>query len=261
MANIYSHGKSFISRFIWLTPLMGGTFSTLKYLFEVRGKPWAFGQINYKDAKVVFRNCDSTAIKEVLVDNEYDFLSSYVRSHKDPFIIDLGAHIGTFSLWVYRENPTVNLVAIEANPETYEILKNNISNNIPKKQYNLINRAAWKNDEFIKFSCVGDSMGNKVSEDGQVKVKGITFRELISKISSDHQSINLLKIDIEGAEEAFFETADNLLSRVERLVIELHPKLCNTDNVIEKLNQYYSNIRNISGRIDSKPVLYCQNNN
>jgi hypothetical protein len=40
-----------------------------------------------------------------------------------------------------------------------------------------------------------------------------------------------MKIDIEGAEEAFFQTADTVLDKVERLVIELHPKSCDVEFV------------------------------
>lgn len=68
-----------------------------------------------------------------------------------------------------------------------------------------------------------------------------------------------MKIDIEGAEEAFFQTADTVLDKVERLVIELHPKSCDVEFVKRILEKHYTQIEDITGRINAKPVLYCKN--
>jgi len=236
---------------------MGGIFPTAKYLFRARGEPMEISRLVYNGAELEFRNCDSTAVKEVLVDEEYNFLSAFLQSCPEPFIIDVGAHIGTFSLWAYHQNPKIRMLMVEANPASYEILVRNIKQTFSEGLYEILNKAAWRNVDVLTFSTTGDSMGNKVSPDGDIEVGGITFAEVVKIASKNRNSIDLMKIDIEGAEEAFFETADSELGKVKRLVIELHPESCDIESVRKKLEQRYKNIQEIPGRIDSKPVLYC----
>lgn len=242
---------------MWLSPLMGGLIPTAQYLFRVRGKPMEIGRLVYNDSELEFRNCDSTAVKEVLVDEEYKFLIGLLQSSPEPVIVDVGAHIGTFSLWVYNQTPNARMLMVEANPASYDILVRNIGKVYSEEHYEALNKAAWKNTDVLTFSTTGDSMGNKVSPGGDIEVGGITFAEIVKMASPDNAPIDLMKIDIEGAEEAFFETADSVLDKVKSLVIELHPKSCDTEAVIKKLEQRYKNIQEIPGRVDSKPVLYC----
>ena len=258
IASIFTHGKSFIKRLKCLSPLMGGLVPTAKYLFRARGKPMEIGHFFYNATKLQFRNSDTSALKEVLVDEEYNFLRAFLQSTPEPFILDIGAHIGTFSLWAYCQNPKLRMLMLEANPFTYNILVNNVTKIFSKGQYEVLNKAAWRNADSLKFSTIGASMGNKVSLNGNIEVGGITFSEIIEKASKVSSSIDLMKVDIEGAEEAFFETAD-LIAKVKHIVIELHPEHCNIELVRKKLKQNYKKIQEISNRISSKPLLYCTN--
>ena len=235
---------------------MGGFVKTAKHLIKIRGNPLGVGTARYEGMDFEFRNCDATAVKEVLVDEEYDFLRVFLKNCSAPVIVDVGAHIGTFSLWAYQQNSKAHLLMVEASPDSYEVLLRNVERNFSADQYKILNKAAWKNNDVLKFSTTGDSMGNKVSSDGDVDVQGITFAEIVNLTLKEHSSIDLMKIDIEGAEEAFFETADAVLDKVKSLVIELHPKSCNAEAVRKKLEKRYKNIRIIQDRIDAKPVLY-----
>lgn len=256
MASFYAHGKNFITRLGWLSPLMGGLFPTSCYLISARGKPFAVGRALYEGSAFDFRNCDATAVKEVLVDAEYDFLDTFLSSCEKPVVIDVGAHIGTFSLWLYHRNPHVQVLMVEADPSNYELLVSNVGHTYSDQQYKALNNAAWRNNDALKFSTAGDSMGHKVALDGDIQVKGITFAEIVALALEGQDRIDLMKIDIEGAEEAFFEGAELMLDKVGRVVIELHPKLCDTDKVKGILEKRYNTIREVS-RIDAKPVLYC----
>lgn len=256
---IYRQLKHFVTRLFWLSPMMGGLLPTAKFLIKVKGKPFAFGKILYQNMVVQFRNCDSTALKEVFVDQEYKFLSPILSEQKKPVLVDVGAHIGTFSLWCFQQNPMIQIYSIEANPESYKILTKNLEKNIPFDSFSTINKAAWDSDSFLKIKTDGDSMGNKVSKEGTVEVQGIDFKDLVDPILTKYKKIDIMKIDIEGAEESFLQKSDNYFSRIERIVIELHPDYCDTNFVQKKLSNFYKNIININGREDSKPLLFCYN--
>lgn len=257
MNRFYKRSKSLLYRLKWLSPLMGGLFPAAKHLIETQGQPMAFGQVTYNNTKLKFRNCDSSAIKEVLIDEEYKFLSDFIKQHPAPMVIDIGAHIGTFSLWIYKQNPNAKMLLIEANPSTYEILSLNIKNALPKSQYKILNKAAWRDTSTISFSTTGDSMSNKVLPSGDIKVSGITFPEVMALATKNNESIDLMKIDIEGAEEAFLE--NGTLEQVKHLIIELHPDNCDTLAVRKKLKKHYAKIEEVQGRISQKPLLYCHN--
>lgn len=259
MASLFSHAKSFVQRSIWLAPLMGGTLYAAKYLIKARGKRDSLGVANFNGIRFQFRNCDSTALKEVLVDEEYSFLRDFVRSTKPLYVIDVGAHIGTFSMWLKHYNEDTKTLMVEANPASHQLIVFNFSQNFKDESWKVINRAAWKNDQTVNFSNQGDSMGNKVAQNGNISVQGISFDQLVHDALSCFPRIDLMKIDIEGAEQAFFESAGAALDNIERLVIELHPEACDTEYVRKKLVGRYNNITEISGRLNSKPVLYCSN--
>ncbi|PZO87116.1 MAG: hypothetical protein DI626_04715, partial [Micavibrio aeruginosavorus] len=59
-------------------------------------------------------------------------------------------------------------------------------------------------------------MSGRVDSSGAEAVQGITLKELSQKISANF--IDLVKIDIEGAEEAFLLDSSCVISRIQRLV-------------------------------------------
>ena len=142
-------------------------------------------------------------------------------------------------------------------PATYQILEQNLQNNITDGVWNAYNRAAWKNQDDVLFEVGGNSVGNKVSSTGSVAVQGITFSDILKNIDLS-KDIDLMKVDIEGAEEAFFENVRvNDLERIKRMVIEFHPEYCDVQNLMGLLKKRYDNVKLISGRIDDKPLYEC----
>lgn len=252
MRKTLKHLRSFIERSLWLAGLMGGVTNSAAWLIKARGKPFAEGTINYKNLKLNFRNCDATAVKEVLIDEEYKFLRDIIISKNQPNIIDIGAHIGTFSVWALSQNPNIRIHSVEADPDTYKILNTNITSNFTSLNSSIQNRAAWSKDTILNFNNEGDSMGHRLDSLGKTEVRGISLEAL----TQDYNNIDLMKIDIEGAEEEFLCADNHALNKVQNLVIELHPKLCDANKVKAELLKYFSVCHEIENRIDQKPLLY-----
>jgi len=246
--------QSISERLEWLSIFKISKLSTLAFLLIARknNKHETIGHFN--DYKFYFRGCDISALKEVLVDEEYHFLQNSLKNIHKPIILDIGAHIGTFALWCLKQNPNAKILSVEADPKTYKILeKNSCSQN--KINWTCINRAAWVDGSLLAFYDVGDAMSHRVSKEGSVKVKGITLKEIIKKINNIE--IDILKIDIEGAEEKFICSNPEHLSKIKNLIIELHPQLCDVDSVRQAIAPYFETIEEVQGRISSKPLLYC----
>ena len=81
---------------------------------------------------------------------------------------------------------------------------------------------------------------------------------LLEKTAPGGGVADLVKIDIEGSEEALLCVRPNLLKRVKALVIEQHPGLCDIKRVDATLKTHFDCIEEIGGRRSSKPLLFCQ---
>lgn len=215
--------------------------------------------VKYSGKNLKFRGQDVGALYEVLYDLEYSFLNDYVRNLKQPLILDVGAHIGTFAIWALNENSEARILGVEANPKTHAIAGENAKEYIDAGlNWHVLHRAAGQSDKAIlRLSVAGVSMSDRIDIDGEIEVQAISLVSLLSKLAPDGASADLVKIDIEGSEEVFLFAEPNVLNRINTLVIELHPDLCDIDRVRVLLDKYFDQIVNIEGRNSTKPLLLC----
>ncbi len=255
--NIVNRIKSFRANVDWLSKLTGSKYRAARFLISARKNPGLLGAGVYNQLPVVFRRQDLGALKEVLIDREYAFLKPHIAQKAPLQVLDIGAHIGTFALWCLATNLAAEIYSVEADPYTFDILKRNRAP-IHEQRYvwTCLHRAAWKDESYLSFSDKGDSMSHRVANSGSLKVLGVTFSKIMEL--SRYQQVNLMKIDIEGAEEAFLFAEPDLLKKVEMLVVEIHPKHCNEQAIRDLLKQYFPIIEEVQGRKSSKPLLFCR---
>lgn len=248
---------SFLDNVNWLSKITGGKYEAARYIIKSKFKPGLPGQGNFAHLPITFRKQDMSALREVLIDAEYAFLKPYIATSQPICILDAGAHIGTFALWCLSQNAEAEIYSVEADPNTFAVLKKNIQ---PAAHYGhawrAVNRAAWKEEAALKFSVAGDSMSHKVSDKGTIKVLGANLEKFFEL--SKFERIGLLKVDIEGAEEAFLTAQPELLNKVDMVVIEIHPKLCNEQTIRSLLAEHFQVVEDIKGRKSSKPLLFCR---
>jgi FkbM family methyltransferase len=155
---------------------------------------------------------------------EYGFIEA-----SDPLVIvDAGANIGASSIFFSRRYPGAKVFALEPERENYELLAFNTcshTNVIP------ISAALWYKREvrLIQDRLTGpwgytiSSSPNKLRSIGQ-KVQCITVSDLLKEYYID--SIDILKLDIEGAEREVLEHSDAWIDKVKVIVAELHDRIC-----------------------------------
>lgn len=131
-------------------------------------------------------------------------------------IVDLGAHIGFASIYFLTKHPNAKIYAVEASKENFDLLKKNIENfrNIIIK-----NAAIYTQDGSVKFNDNGFSYNSKLSTEGTA-VNAISMNSLIK--ANNIEKIDLLKIDIEGAEKLILRENNSWLEHVESIIIEIH---------------------------------------
>lgn len=211
-------------------------------------------EAQFKNLGFVFRWKDFYMVNEVLVQNEYFHVLRLLKGIERPLIIDLGANIGTFSIYLLKYFPQSKVYSYEASAETFSILNMNKNMNTAL-DWSVFHAAVWKEDGVISFETKEFSGGSSINSQGNEIVPAVQLSTILEKVA-EKRIVNLLKIDIEGAEEAvLLSQARNLLSCVENLVIELHPMLCNTNVVVDLLKENFDYLYEVSGRMSSKPLL------
>lgn len=153
--------------------------------------------------------------QEIFLHNFYAFNSNSER----PVIYDCGANIGTSVLFFAKNYPKAKIVAFEASPHIYGILKKNIDNNTIRNA-TLYQNAVWTKNEELEFSDEGGDSGSiySIANTKKVKVQAIDFLEALHK----EEKIDMLKMDIEGAENDVIPHIAPALHKIERIFIEYH---------------------------------------
>jgi FkbM family methyltransferase len=166
-------------------------------------------------------------IAEVLIHSQYQCLSglSSVRT-----IVDAGANIGTASIFLLRTYPDATVIALEPEPGNFEILQKNLSYYSPRAIP--VRKALWHHPEVLSLARGSFRDGGEWStqvkstgDRGADTVEGVTLPDLMA--AHKLTTIDILKVDIEGAERFIFrEDVSAWLDKVRCIAIELHDREC-----------------------------------
>ena len=166
--------------------------------------------------------------------DQYTFLKIFLLREynvhldfKPEFIIDAGANVGYSSIFFNMIYPKASIVAIEPEESNYNILKKN-TNHI--KNIHAIKAGLWSKRGYLNI--IGEDLPEK--KDSFITIlakKGIksgvpatTIKEILKKYNKN--SIDILKMDIEGAEkEVFSRNYLSWIDKVKVIMIELHEHL------------------------------------
>lgn len=167
---------------------------------------------------------DYFIFRQIMIDNEHMPLKNLSIST----VLDLGANIGLASAWFLSRLSDSRVFAVEADPDNFAICRENLARYGDRAQ--VLHGAAWTHRTMLSLHSRACSADNWVQEqEGRdtevVKVQGWDIPSLIEM--SHFDQIDLLKIDIEGAEEHIFRAdSSNWLRRVRNICIELHSPSC-----------------------------------
>jgi len=138
---------------------------------------------------------------------------------RDSVVVDLGGNYGVFSR-LMREYFHCRCVVVEPTPNLAERLRK-----IPGLE--VFQAAISNHDGVVKFYIAADSQASSISgalapaATSVVEVPSIRFERLLAEAKVTH--IDLLKVDIEGAEIALFDDlSDAILSHINQISIEFH---------------------------------------
>ncbi len=144
-----------------------------------------------------------------------------LQSNKYTTIIDIGANIGLFSTQAHQLWPQAKLISVEPNPQSYQLLTQNLQHNQIQSQTYQSAVTPNANPKQIKlFYNQNPAMVSQVTGSGKsFTANTITLQQLTQNI----QTPALLKIDIEGGEyELFTDKQMPYLNKFHTIVMEYH---------------------------------------
>lgn len=185
--------------------------------------------------------------------NDFDIVRSvfsgeYALPNQDgyepgAFCLDIGSHIGAWTIWAGRKYHDCRVVAVEPMGENQTLLARNVDLNGLADRVTLLRGAAWSKKESVVTIPYGDEstesgrihyyMGNasSVPRSGQshVTVRTISLAEIMAGVDR----VWCIKLDGEGAEYPLLEEASpNDLQRIKWMIGEFHSGIARVRTVM-----------------------------
>jgi FkbM family methyltransferase len=169
------------------------------------------------------RIVDSGGLLSVWADRDYDIPG--VDWAKVRQIVDIGAHVGSFTVWAARRAPNARCLAVEPNPGTFELLQANVRANGLEARVATVNAAVGTAHGTAGLELVEHSLGTRLARNGagEVTVDVETITSLLE--NADMRQPDVLKVDCEGMEyELFPSIGAERLRGIGVIACEYHPE-------------------------------------
>jgi len=186
---------------------------------------------------------------------------SILQPKENEVIVDIGANTGYYTIHL---SPKVGkkgiVIAVEPHPETFNLLKRNCElNHLSNVKF--YNYAITESIGKVNFSNSGIHSGTNsifsshaYSNQKDIVVESTTLDELLGE---EYQTIDWLKIDVEGSELAVLKGSNKTLNRTKKILVEVHEHILNENNenvqdIIDILKKNNFKIRTFNNHWDKK---------
>ena len=168
--------------------------------------------VRYADLLTLCPQWDDLFVKRTL---------AFTTPSPAPRILDCGANIGLASVCFLRAHPKARITAFEADPALFDILTDNLRAN-GAAAVETRHAALWTSTGTVTFHCEGSDSGMVGTLPGAIAGDARTVPSLRLRDVIDEGPVDLLKLDIEGAEDVVLADCAQVLHRVKAIVMDLH---------------------------------------
>lgn len=170
--------------------------------------------------KLRVNSTDLMAFTNVWLVEEYSLKNFKFQNIEN--VIDVGAHIGLFALYVSQFFKSGKIICFEPIKENYQMLLSNLEINHIKNVV-CYNKAVSKSDSQIRIYLNSDESGHSMFEPQKdfVDVDSVSLSKVLDEHNMD--SVDLLKLDCEGAEYEIIENfPKKRFNQIKKIVMEYH---------------------------------------
>jgi len=166
---------------------------------------------------------------QIFIDGELEFEMPELPGS----IVDAGANIGLASLYFAHRFPKSKIVALEVDQANFELLRKN-TNGYPN--ISCVRKALWSGQAQLGILNPTDEPWafrvGAVSGEDSTSIAALGVGDLVGQF--EHQRVDLLKVDIEGAEKEVFQNGvGGWINRIGVIAIELH------DNIVPDCSKVF----------------------
>jgi len=184
---------------------------------------------------------DDQIFNEVILKRSYWGIGNKDKTKR---ILDIGSNIGLSVISFLSEYPSAELVAVEPESENFKLLEENILPYIREdRTLYAIQKAVYSVDrELILRDSGTGSHGFRTVENGNEgrigMIQAISINSLLNQLG--WSTVDIIKIDIEGAEKELFESNTEWIGRTRYLIVETHDRFKDdsTKAVFHALEKY-----------------------
>lgn len=152
-----------------------------------------------------------------------DYQLHYLMPQDNSFILDIGSHIGSFSLAAAKKFPKAKVLSFEPSPENYGIFRKNIKLN-KLKNIRAFNKAVSSKSGSVKIhiNSLNSAANSLYDTDGKaISVSSVNLGRIFKR--NRIKKCSFAKVDCEGAEyEILLNTPKKILGKIETMIIEYH---------------------------------------
>ncbi len=162
---------------------------------------------------------------ELFAEDAYEIEALVADLPENPVVLDVGGHIGCFSMSLALAAPTATIHSYEASPSTYQFLTRNLTTNGLTDRVNANHTALSDHRGTLQFasSSLGsglNGMTQELEDTNVVDVPCITFAEAVEAAGG---RVDLVKMDVEGAEYPIvLGSKPSDWATVQKVAIEFH---------------------------------------
>jgi FkbM family methyltransferase len=164
---------------------------------------------------------DIETFEEVFLTRQYDLpFAGFEPAH----ILDLGANVGYASIYFAARWPQARILAVEPATGNLDLLDRNTR---PWNRISCLQAAVWSHPSWVQVANPKDEPNayrmSESQDSAKENIRAHTIAQLIERLKCEH--LDLLKMDVEGAEAEIFQNGAEWLDRVKVLIIELHDRI------------------------------------
>ena len=193
---------------------LGFSFLDIEYELSIISKLGRFktGETNLIHPN--FRFIDSESFINQFIEIYRNDILSFNTDRSNPLILDCGSNVGVSVCYFKSIFPSSKIIAFEPDLEIFSVLKQNTRCFDPS-ELKIHNKAVWTEETNLSFQPNGADGGRLLSQ-GEQSVSAVKLSDYLKT------KVNMLKMDIEGAEKFVLPSIAQNLKNVEHLFLELH---------------------------------------
>jgi FkbM family methyltransferase len=161
---------------------------------------------------------DRVMFEQLFIKKQYDIEVGF----EPKVILDLGANVGFASVLFANRFPTAKIFAIEPDEQNFRVAQKNTS---PYDNIRLVKGAVWHKPESINLVDLGYGEASYMvtAGTGEHTVRAYTIKEIMGLMGTSE--IDILKMDVEGAEKEIFEVgAEEWVPQSKIIIVETHDR-------------------------------------